>query len=163
MTRSFEPSSEPRARMSASALVTFFVGYSLWAVVELGRLLRISTDKDDVTLAATDVESLLVVKFIDLVAHLHAALATDIEDADLAACGEVRSLQRVDGLEQEFLLDRHGTADNHAVVHRINQVDFILRENFLNQKVAAQTLGVVTFSVLGMRCITDFIVRFHTY
>ncbi len=129
--------------------------------VEFGWLVRIFRAEHHVAVATADVKCLLEVELELLVAHLHGAGSTDIEDANLAAGGEERCLQRVDSLEFQSLVYGHGTADDHAVVHRIDHVHLIFGKHSLNEKVAADALGVITFCVLRMSRITYFIICFH--
>ena len=119
--------------------------------------------EDYVAVARTDVERLLIVKFKGFVASLHYARATYVEHTDLAASGEERCLQGVDGLELERLVHGHGTAHYHTVVHRVHHVYLIGCKHLFNEEVATDTLGVVALRILRMCCITHFIVCLHSF
>ena len=67
--------------------------------VELGGFGGILRAEDNVAVATTDIQRLLVVEVEYLVAYLDAAGTTDVEDAYLAAGGEVVGLQGVNGFE----------------------------------------------------------------
>ena len=129
--------------------------------VKLSRFGCISRTEHHIAFSTTDVEGFLVVQFIDFVTHLHTTFSSHVEDTNLTTGSEMRSLQRVDSFQQEFFLHRHRTTHNHAVVHGIHQIHFILREYLLNEEVATQTLGVIAFGILRMCCVADFIVSFH--
>ena len=130
--------------------------------VELGGLAGVLAGEHHVAVAAAHVESLLVAEGERLVAHLHRAFAqSDVVYANLAARGEVLGLQRVDGLELKLLVHGHCPAHDHAVVHGVHHVHLVGGKHLLNKEVAADALGVVTLSVLGMGRITDFVICLH--
>ena len=124
-------------------------------------MVRIPAFESNFAIAASEIEGLLVIELESRTAYFDDAGTADIEDAQLATGQETGRFQRVDGLQFQFFVHRHGTADDHAVVHRIDHVHFIGREYFPDQEVAAQTGRVVMFGILGMRGIADFVIGFH--
>ena len=129
--------------------------------IEFRGILGVLALEGHLAVARTEVEGLLVAEFEHRVAGLHHAGASDVVDAHFAAREEERSLQRVDGFEAERLGDGHRAADDHPVVHRVDHVDLVGREYLLDQEIAAQARRVVTFRILGVRRIADFVVGFH--
>ena len=130
--------------------------------VELSRVLWVFALEHNVTVARTDVESLLIVEFESLVTSLYNARTADIEHTDFATSSEVRRLQRVDSLKLEGFVHWHSTTHNHTVVHRVNHVNFVCSKNLLNQEVATDALCVITFCIFRMCGITHFIICLHT-
>ena len=130
--------------------------------VELRRTAGVAALEGYLAVASSQVERLLVVQLEHGVARAHDARSADVEDAHLAPCGEEGSLQRVDSLQAEHLAHRLCAADDHAVVHGIDHIDFVGCEYSFDEEVAPYARRVVMLRVLGMRRIAYFIVRFHT-
>ena len=130
--------------------------------VELGRMLRICAGERDVAVALSYIQSLLVANGKGLVAHGDDAFSlTHVEHSHLATLREVCGFQWVDGLKREHFVHGHGSAHYHAVVERVNHVHLIGCKQRFHQEVAAQTRGVVTLCVVGMRRIAYLIVCLH--
>ena len=87
--------------------------------------------------------------------------AADIEDADFPSRKEIFGPENVYRLEFENFVHRHGASGNHSVMHRIDDIDFIRRENLLYKIIFPQLGGVVMFDILRMSRIPDFAVYFH--
>ena len=129
--------------------------------IELGGVAGIERGKAHLAVATSNVERLFVVQLKHLVAYAHATFSAHIVDAHLAACSEKGSLQRVDGLQGQHLVHRHGASYNHTVVHRVNHLYLVGHKQPFNQEVATQPMRVVVACILGVCGIAQFIVRFH--
>ena len=129
--------------------------------VELGGFLGILRAEDDIPVATADVKGFLVVEFKHLVADFHATGTADIEDAHLTTGGEIGGLERVDGFQFQLFGHGHGAAHYHAVVHGIDHVYFVGGKYRLDEEVAANALGVITFCVLRMGRIANLVICFH--
>ena len=117
------------------------------AEVEVRGLRGVDAAERDVAVAATDVDGLLVGNFILLVTDFHDAGAADVDDADLAALGEVVGAEDFRGLEDEFLIDGDGAAGDDAVEHGIDHVDLAGNHDVLHEVLLADALGVVMLGV----------------
>ena len=130
--------------------------------VELGGVLAVLGGEHHVTVAASDIESLLEAERIGLVAHLHDAFTlSHVEDTHLTSGCEEVGLQGVDGFEFEFLVDRHGTSHHHTVIHGVHHVHLVGSKHLLDQEVAAYAGCVITLGILGVGCVADFIICLH--
>lgn len=74
--------------------------------------------------------------------HLDTAGAADVDGDELAPLEKARRTRRTDGLESQGLVDRHRTADDHAVVVAIGERDPPLPEQIANVKIRTQGIGV---------------------
>ena len=129
--------------------------------IEQCRFVGIYALKAYLAVTTTEVEGLLEVQFICLVACNHAALAAYVEDTHLAAGEEERCFQRVDGLQQQTLAHGQCSTNHHAVVHRIDHIHLVGRKHALDKEIFAQTRRIIALSVNGIRRIAYFVVCLH--
>ena len=95
------------------------------------------------------------------VTHDDLSCSTHVIDTDFAACRKERSFQRVDSLQFQCLLYRHGTTHHHSVVHGIDHIHLIFGEYTLNKEIATQTRSVIMLCIFRMSSISELVICFH--
>ena len=130
------------------------------AEVEVRGLRGVEAAESDVAVAAADVDGLLVGNLVLLVTDFHDAGSADVDDADLAALGEIFGAEDFRGLEDEFLIDGDGAAGDDAVEHGIDHVDLAGNHDVLHEVLLADALGVVMLRVHVAGRLTDGAIHF---
>ena len=129
--------------------------------IELSRILCILAFKSHFTISRTQVKSFLKIELESGIAGFYNTGTTHVENTHFTACQEIRSFQRINRFQLQHFAGRHGAANNHTVVHGINHVHFIRRENSFDQEIPTNTFRIILPGIFRMRSITQFIICFH--
>ena len=100
--------------------------------------------------SAPHIERFAIAQGVFLPIDYHDAVATCIDDAELAVAHEIISSQLGMCLEFQVFRDGHSASEDKAVVVGIGQIDFVRSHHFLHHEAAAQRLCVVVLHVFGM-------------
>ena len=131
--------------------------------VEVGGLSRILALEDDVLLATAYIEGVLEVEFIVLAVNGHDAVTSDVDNTELPAEQEIRSLERIDGLELQGLGCGNSTTEDETVIHRVCEVDLVIDHDLVHHECLAKPLGVITLDILGIAGSLDLVVDLSGY
>jgi hypothetical protein len=77
--------------------------------------------------------------------------------------GERGGFQRRDGLQLQFFVHGHGPSDDHSVVHGVDEVDFIGCKKSIDEKLLAQSCGVVSLCILRIGGMAKLVIGFHEF
>ena len=131
--------------------------------IEFSRMGCILALKSNFTIARTQIKGLLITHFKDGITGFHNPRSAYIENANFTTSQEIRRLQRINSFQLQYFTYRHNATHYHTVVHGIHHVYFIGRKYFLYKKITADSFCIITFRILRMSSVANFIVCFHDF
>ena len=131
------------------------------AEVEVGWFLGGIALESDVAVSAAHIQGFLVFEMILFLSYHHGACTADIDDAELAALGEIVGTENLRRAQKQVFFHRHRSSGNDAVEHGVDHVDLIGHHDILHEVFLADTLGVVVFRIDVARCLSYLAIDLH--
>ena len=103
--------------------------------------------ESDVAVSAAHIQGFLVFEMILFLPYHHCACTADIDDAELAALGEIVGTEDLRRAQKQVFLHRHRSSGNDAVEHGVDHVDLIGYHDVLHEVLLADAFRVVVFCV----------------
>ena len=129
--------------------------------IKFSRPVSIQTLEIHFPITRTYIERFFIVEFKDIITDFHGPFASDIVNTQLTPHQEHRLFQRIDRFEPKGFPYGHSSAHDHPVIHGIDHIYLVWNEYFLNQEIFSQSLRIIRLRIVGMRCITQFIICLH--